>query len=335
MLWSGEGLEAMFASFPPNLAALLVQWLPWVFRLAVLFMIFAIVFRAWRALGGGGGSGGRHVRGSRLKTVRFGRLRAFWAINYKLRIGGVGIPRKVETQHLLMSGGTGVGKSNAIQGTLDAIRARGDRAILADTGAEAFSRFGESGDTLLNPFDARSVAWSPFAEMQTPADAERLAKSMVPDRDEEAHREWYVYSQSLIAAVLKRLMERGSASNGALLQALTIDPPAQLQTLVAGLPAQALFHEGAERMLGSVRGIVSSHLAPYSYLPKDAGPKSWSIHRHVREGKGWLWLAYRENEAGCWLGDTRTARGCRLARRGDTNADSGWLGVERNASRYA
>jgi hypothetical protein len=50
-------------------------------------------------------------------------------------------------------------------------------------------------------------------------------------------------------------------------------------------------------MLASVRGIVGSYLAPYSYLPKDAGAKSWSIRRHVREGKGWLWLSYREDQA--------------------------------------
>jgi type IV secretory pathway TraG/TraD family ATPase VirD4 len=67
-------------------------------------------------------------------------------------------------------------------------------------------------------------------------------------------------------------------------------------------------------MLASVRGIIGSHLAPYSHLPKDAGPKSWSIRRHVREGKGWLWLPYREDQAtalrpllAAWLGEAVSA----------------------------
>jgi hypothetical protein len=313
MLWSGEGLAGAFAWLPPAASVLLAVWLPRIFKLALLVLAVGIVYRMVRA--SSSGAGGRHLRGSRLVMVRFGWLRRQLALDrWRLRIGGVVFPRKLEPLHLLMTGGTGVGKSNAIQGTLDAIRGRGDGAVLADMGGEALSRFGYTGDKLLNPLDERSVPWSPFAEMGSAADAERMAKSMVPDRDDDMHREWYVYSQGLIAAVLKRLMERGDATNGALLHALTIATPSDLKALVGDLPAQALFHEGAERMLGSVRGIVASHLAPYSYLPKSAGAKSWSIRRHVREGKGWLWLSYREDQAAAlrpllatWIGEAVNA----------------------------
>ena len=136
---------------------------------------------------------------------------------------------------------------------------------------------------------------------------------MIPDQ-RETEREWFVYSQALVAAALKRLWERGEATNGALLHALTLAAPTELKMLVQGLPAQALFHEGAEKMLASVRGIVGSYLAPYSYLPKEAGAKSWSIRRHVREGKGWLWLSYREDQAAAlrpllaaWIGEAVNA----------------------------
>ena len=114
--------------------------------------------------------------------------------------------------------------------------------------------------------------------------------------------------------MLKRLWERGETTNAALLNALTLADIEELKTLVEGLPAQALFHEGAERMLASVRGIVGSHLAPYSYLPPEAGAKSWSIRRYVREGRGWLWLSYREDQAAAlrpllaaWIGETVNA----------------------------
>jgi type IV secretory pathway TraG/TraD family ATPase VirD4 len=149
--------------------------------------------------------------------------------------------------------------------------------------------------------------------MSGPADAERLAKSMIPDQT-ETERQWFVYSQALVAAVLKRLWERGETTNAALLHALTLAGIEELKNLVEGLPAQALFHEGAERMLASVRGIVGSYLAPYGYLPKEAGAKSWSIRRHVREGKGWLWLSYREDQAAAlrpllaaWIGEAVNA----------------------------
>jgi type IV secretory pathway TraG/TraD family ATPase VirD4 len=117
--------------------------------------------------------------------------------------------------------------------------------------------------------------------------------------------------------VLRRLWEQreqGRATNGALLHALTLAPPSELEGLVSGLPVQALFHAGADRMMASVRGIVGTHLAPYSHLPQDAGAQSWSIRRYVREGKGWLWLPYAEKQSAAlrpllaaWLGEAVNA----------------------------
>jgi len=313
MLWSGQGLAAAFPWLPLAARIALALWLPRIFKLALAVLLAGIVYRLWR--GSSQGVSGRHVRGSRLVRVRFGRLRTWLAFNrWKLRIGGAVFPSRLEAQHLLMSGGTGAGKSSAIQGTLDAIRGRGDGAVLADTGGEGMARFVCAGDKLLNPLDERSVSWSPFAEMDSPADAERIAKSMVPDHHEGQLREWHFYAQGIIAAALRRLLERGQANNGTLVAALTSDSPAQLKTLVAGLPIQGLFHEGAERMLGSVRGIVASHLAPYIYLPKEAGSNAWSIRRHVRESKAWLWLAYQENQVAAlqpllatWIGEAVNA----------------------------
>jgi type IV secretory pathway TraG/TraD family ATPase VirD4 len=311
MLWTGQGLAEAFPWLPVPARIALVVWLPRLFKLALAVLLAGIAYRIFLA---SPRPRGAHVRGTRLVVFRFGRLRKRFALDlHKLRIGGAVFPRKLEAQHLLITGGTGAGKSQTLHGMLDTLRSRGDTAIVTDIGAEALRGFGVSGDQLLNPLDARGAYWSPFAELDTPADAERLAKSMIPDQ-EGIEREWFVYSQALVAAVLKRLMERGQASNGALLHALTLATPAELQTLVQGLPAQALFHEGAEKMLASVRGIVGSYLAPYSYLQKDAGAKDWSIRRHVRDGKGWLWLSYREDQAAAlrpllaaWIGEAVSA----------------------------
>ena len=185
-------------------------------------------------------------------------------------IGGVAFPRELESLHLLISGSTGAGKSQTIHGMLDTLRARGDAAIITDIGSEALRGFGQTDDWILNPLDARSVDWSPFAEMDGPADAERLAKSMIPDH-EGIEREWFVYSQALVAAALKRLWERGAATNESLLHALTLASPAGTENSGAGLASAGLFHEGAEKMLASVRGIIGSYFAPYQLLAQRGG----------------------------------------------------------------
>jgi len=301
MLWTGEGLWGW-----------LQPWVPVLFKCVIGWFVLRLVYRIYLAPPR---SRGYYVRGSRIVLVRWVRLRKLLSPDRRgLWIGGVALPRELESMHLLISGSTGAGKSQTIQGMLGTLRARGDAAIITDIGSEALRGFGQTDDLILNPLDARSVAWSPFAEMDGPADAERLAKSMIPDH-EGIEREWFVYSQTLVAAALRRLWEQGAATNESLLHALTLASPAELKALVQGLPAQALFHEGAEKMLASVRGIVGSYMAPYSLLPKEAGPTSGSIRRYVREGNGWLWLPYREDQGAAlrpllaaWIGEAVNAK---------------------------
>jgi hypothetical protein len=299
MLWTGDGLWGW-----------LLPWLPVLFKCVIGWFVLRLVYRIYWAPPS---PRGVPVRGSRLVAFGWVGLRKLLSPD-RLRIGGVALPRELESLHLLINGATGAGKSQTIHGTLSTLRARGDAAIITDIGSEALRGFGRADDWIMNPLDARSVAWSPFAEMDGPADAERLAKSMIPDH-EGIEREWFVYSQALVAAALKRLWERGGATNESLLHALTLASPAELKALVQGLPAQALFHEGAEKMLASVRGIIGSYFAPYSYLAPEAGPKSWSIRRYVRDGQGWLWLSYREDQAAAlrpllaaWIGEAVNAK---------------------------
>jgi type IV secretory pathway TraG/TraD family ATPase VirD4 len=213
----------------------------------------------------------------------------------RIRIGGVPIPHSLEPLHFLFAGSTGTGKSQALIGVLDTIRARGDRVIMVDSGGEALARWFHPGDTLLNPLDQRSAEWSPFSELAGPWDADRLAKSMIPD-SEGSDREWQLYSQSLLAAVMQRLAERGDATNERLLYFLTVAKSEEIEQLVSGLPAQTLFDTGAAKMLSSVRGIIGSYLPSYRFLSPSAGASAWSIRRWIECGSGWLWLPYRDDQ---------------------------------------
>ena len=231
-------------------------------------------------------------------------------------IGPVSIPRAIETQHVLLTGSTGTGKSLALQALVDTIRDRaGERAVVVDPGGALMARYWRCGDTLLNPLDARSVAWSPLAEMRGAADAERLAKSLLPDTEGPDAQQWQCYAQGLTSAVLQRLMERrGSSTNADLVQGLTVANSEDLEALVRGLPAQTLFDSGATRMLGSVRAIIGAYLAPYRFLPPGAGADAWSLRRWVEGGGGWLWIPVRADLStalrpliAAWIGELVSA----------------------------
>lgn len=210
-----------------------------------------------------------------------------------LVLGGVKVPLSAEPLHFLVTGATGTGKSVAIKSALDNIRARGDLALVVDSGGEFAERYYTPGcDAILNPFDARCAPWSPTAEMEGPWDAESLAKSMVPDGVGDA-KEWNGYAQTLITSILRKLHEQRNLSITTLLyyaQAATTD---ELGELLAGTAAAAQLTN--DRTLGSIRTIASNYLSTYSYLTESKDP--FSVARFVREGRaGFLFLTYRDDQ---------------------------------------
>lgn len=242
---------------------------------------------------------GRHATRRSGLARGFQRLSAFWAPRRPLiRIGAIRIPRELEPYHLLMAGSPGAGKTVAIQSCLATLRVRGDRVIVADCGGESLARFYRPGDQILNPLDDRSAGWSPLAEMRERWDAERLARSLIPERD-GAEREWHHYAQSLVAAVLERLWLTGSTATGAFVDALTQASNADLAALIAGHPSQSLFEEGAGRMLASVRAIVGTYIAPYRFLDRAVGTDGFSVRHWVGRSPSpdWLFLTYRDDQA--------------------------------------
>jgi hypothetical protein len=193
MLWTGQGLANLLPWLPAGARAALAVWLPVAFKVAIGLIVTALVYRLFLSQPR---DRGRHLRGSRLVIHRWAALRKRLALDqHRLRIGGVAFPRKLESLHLLITGATGAGKSQTIQGTLDAIRGRGDGAILTDIGSEALKGFGQTGDWILNPLDARSVPWSPFADSRRFA-RRRQADLVAESRESRiflvAQNEWVV-----------------------------------------------------------------------------------------------------------------------------------------------
>lgn len=213
------------------------------------------------------------------------------------KIAGVTIPRSAEATHLLFCGTTGAGKTQAYHGVLKTVREEKHKAVVADVGGEMLARYYREGDIVLNPFDSRSVSWSPLAEMRGEWDAEKVAKSIVPDGHGSA-AEWNGYAQKVVSAVLRKQWESGVGSNGEIVRLLTAASRDELAEYVAGLPAAGLFNENNKGMLGSIMGIVSTYISPISYLDKDAGEHSFSIRDYIssEENGNWLFINFTDSQ---------------------------------------
>ena len=236
----------------------------------------------------------------------------------ELKIGNVSIPVDVEPLHFLVAGGTGTGKSQAINSFVKTLRDRGDKVLVVDSGGEAMARLFRDGDTLLNPLDSRTAKWSPFAELASVFDCDRLAQSMIPSEDGGKDRQWQLYAQGLVTAVLQRLFEAGGtdASNERFSHMLTVASAAEIQQMVQGLPASTLFSgmtggKGEGGMLASVKGIIGAYLPAYRHLSPSTGAEGFSIRKWVQsEDKNWLWIPYRDDQLSslkplisCWIGE--------------------------------
>ncbi|TBX01105.1 type IV secretion system DNA-binding domain-containing protein [Xanthomonas citri] len=239
---------------------------------------------------------GNVLRGSRVEAGSKSRKGQAGAIE----IAGVEIPRQLEAQHFLFTGTTGTGKTQAINSMLRTIRSRGQRAVIADPGGGFYSRFGRPGDVLFNPFDGRTVDWSPFADIENDYDCERIAKAIVPDGVGDG-MQWHHYSQSLVAAVLRSMHAKGERSIKRLLYWLTTAEPKELADMLAGTPAAALCAKGNERMLASTRAILSSYVGVFPYLADEG---TFSVREWTRNamGEGWLFVTYRDDQMGMLRG---------------------------------
>jgi hypothetical protein len=213
------------------------------------------------------------------------------------RIGDIPIPIDVENRSFLFCGAPGSGKSQAFLQVLESVRDRQMTAIVADLGGEFAMRFYRPGqDIIINVFDERSVDWSPFAEMRDVYDAASIAQSIVPDAAGEA-QQFHNYARGVIEVIMERLFETDKASNGALCYYALVASTEELATLCAESAASPNFEKGNERLLGSIRTVLTTCIKPYSYLNPQAGKNAFSILDHVEAGKdSWLFLTFKEKQ---------------------------------------
>jgi hypothetical protein len=119
-----------------------------------------------------------------------------------LTIGGVPIDFGDEQQHILLSGAPGTGKSVEIKKALRTIRQRKQKAVVYDPSGEFTSMFYRPGyDVILNPLDERNVRWNPWADSES-FEYAAFAKSLIPDRGENADAFWVESGRAVIETLL-------------------------------------------------------------------------------------------------------------------------------------
>jgi type IV secretory pathway TraG/TraD family ATPase VirD4 len=236
------------------------------------------------------------IRGAKLATDdRLRRL--FWRLRANagdsLTLAGRPISRLDETKHFKMIGTTGTGKSTAIRELLRAALERGDRAVIADPDGGYCRHFFDAwrGDRVLNPFEARSVKWSPLAEIQDPADPEHLAGALVATTADATASEWRGYARAFVSAVLDRCQAIPGCDTSELWRLIAVASVEELRPLLAGTTAQPFLDADNARMFGSLRAVAVSAMRPLEFVQWQTGTP-FSVREWVRHGRGVLFIPY-------------------------------------------
>ena len=215
----------------------------------------------------------------------------------KPRIAGVPWPERAETQHTIVSGTTGSGKTVLISDLVAQIRERGERCILYDKmGSYTRAFFDPARDVLMNPLDARAPRWSPFLEARTPRDFDTMAAALIPQQKDTVDPFWVTAARQLFANGAGVLWKRGVTENRILVEHLLKTELTSLAEAMEGTVAQSIVDPENPKTALSVRAMLTAHLGALECLP-DTG-KPFSIREWVeREDEtGFLFLTSRGDQ---------------------------------------
>src|SRR5215469_36559 len=238
---------------------------------------------------------GEHIRGGTIITAR----RLGWQLRGDgLELGGVRLPRALETQHIAVTGKSGAGKSNLIRGVLRQIAARQEVGVVLDPDREYLGEFfrPERGDVVLNPLDERCPRWTPWQELRpgyAEPDAEAQAESLFPDpprQGDVGSTPFFRRSSRMLYLSLLKIAEPREPAT--LVELLNL-PRAALKQRLKGTPAEALIDPGAHEQGAGIVATVANAVNPFRYLPTDATTE-WSAREWAETRTGWVFLTCEE-----------------------------------------
>ena len=213
------------------------------------------------------------------------------------KIANVPMPKNAEFQHMMVTGTTGSGKSNAIHQLLSQIRANGDQAVIVDTTGGIFARFyDESRDILLNPLDVRGKNWNLWDEAMLGGAVcdyvlDEIAESIVQNNHQQGGDSFWIKSARQVFIESVRYLVNGDQKTyQALIEMTLIMPLKELSQRLQGTPVAAIVDPLIDKTALSVRASLASSLKILSVL-EDADDGIALLNLMPNDDKSWIFLS--------------------------------------------
>ena len=191
------------------------------------------------------------------------------------RLAGIPFPPRSETQHTIVSGTTGSGKTVLISDLVAQIRRKGERCVVYDKmGNYTRTFFDPDRDVLLNPLDARAPRWSPFLEARHRRDFDMMAAALIPQQRDSADPFWVTAARQLFANGAAVFWEQGVTENRVLVDHLLKTDLTALARAMEGTVAQSIVDPDNPKTALSVRAMLTANVSALEFLPDEGEPFS-------------------------------------------------------------
>lgn len=175
-----------------------------------------------------------------------------------LTIGDVPIVKGSETSHILLTGTTGVGKTNALNGLISSI-GEGKLVIVDTTGGYVENFYRSGKDILLNPFDARSLGWNPWSECEMPYHYDAVAEALIQSSNVN-DKFWDEGAKNIVSAALQKLEEIDEKSISSLREVLFDFSEQEYEEFFSDTIASTYTKKSGEKMTTSFKSIITNNM---------------------------------------------------------------------------
>jgi len=207
-----------------------------------------------------------------------------------LLLAGIPLIRDTETQHILLTGSPGTGKSTSLYRLMQRIRARGDRVVCYSPSGDFIEwMYRDKHDILLNPFDNRCPGWNPWAECQRDYHYDMLAGALIPE-GKSPDPFWDKASRVVVSRLLQRCAENGDTSIPKFLQLLSEVDLDDLHAYLTGTPAYTLLNPATEKTAQGIRTTATTYASALQYLKYKPEPfviRDWVLDDNTDQ---WVFL---------------------------------------------